>query len=108
MKKTRITIQLDGKDYPCYETMGGNVLFEEATGANMLKGVNFDTINARELCTFFWARCKGACKREKIEFPYDLEAFIDAVEEGDLLAAINAMVSPLAEATTDGDAPKNV
>lgn len=107
MKKKKIMLRVGDKNYPCYETMGGNIAYEEETGQNMLKGVDFGAMTATLLCTFFWARCKGACKREGVEFPYNLETFVDTIEEEDLLAAINAMASPADGSEEADSAPKN-
>lgn len=91
MKKKRVMLKVGDSSYPCYETMGGNVLFEEESGLNVLKGIDFEGMTATLLCLFFWSRCKGACKREGIDFPFDRDQFVDAVDGEDLIAAINEM-----------------
>lgn len=52
---------------------------------------------------FLWASCKGACLREKIEFPYTVEDFADNITPEDLMAWAQAQAE---EQTENGEEKK--
>lgn len=87
MKKTRnkLTVEIDGKSYPCYQTMGALMILEQETGKNASECVSLS-----DQIVFLWACCKSACRRENVEFPYTIEDFADNLTPDDLVAWTNA------------------
>lgn len=73
-----LKIQINGKQYPCYVTMGALVKVEKELGHSITK-MKPDSLE--ELLTLMWCQCWGACRREGIEFPFSLEDFADALEQ---------------------------
>lgn len=69
--------------------MGAMLRFKEETGRDvteMQTGVS-------DMCVYLWCCIKGACAREKTDFPYKLMEFADAVDAEALnawAAAVNA------------------
>lgn len=91
MKKTlkqKIEIEIDGKKYPCYQTMGALLLFEREAG----KEVSKITTSITDQCLLLWACCKSASRREGIDFPYSAEDFADNLFPDDVLAAVNRII----------------
>lgn len=77
----KIKVEINGTSYPCYQTMGALMLLERETGKS---AENCTTLS--DQCIFLWACCKSACRREGVDFPYDVETFADNVTPEDLLA----------------------
>lgn len=77
--KRKLTIEIDGKDYPCYQTMGALMLLERETGKSADKCTTLS-----DQCIFLWACCKSASRREGIDFPYTIEDFADNITPEDL------------------------
>ena len=61
------SIIIDGKEYPCFQTLGANFDFKDVTGKEVSK---IDPESITELAAYMWATIKGACTRQGIEFPY--------------------------------------
>lgn len=87
MKKERkvLYIEIDGKEYPCYQTMGALMLLEQQTGKNASECTTMS-----DQVVFLWACCKSACRREKVEFPYSVEDFADNITPEDLASWVVA------------------
>lgn len=84
--KKFVTIEVDGKDYPCYQTMGALMLLERETGK---RAEQCDTLS--DQCVFLWACCKSASRREGVQFDYSVEEFADSITPDVLVAWANAM-----------------
>lgn len=89
----KLLVEIDGKKYPCYQTMGALMLLERETGK---RAEQCDTLS--DQCVFLWACCKSACRREGVEFDYTVEDFADNITPDDLVAWANAQA--LASGTT--------
>lgn len=89
----KLLVEIDGKKYPCYQTMGALMLLERETGK---RAEQCDTLS--DQCVFLWACCKSACRREGVEFDYTVEDFADNITPDDLVAWANAQA--LAAGTT--------
>lgn len=81
MEKGKITVVVDGKEYPCYQTMGALMLLEQETGKSAEKCTTLS-----DQCVYIWACCKSACRREGVDFPYTVTEFADAITPDDLTA----------------------
>ena len=79
----RITIIIDGVEYPSYFTLGAGLIFKQETGKDVSK---LDTGDLVELGTLLYAQCKAAARREKKDFPYSLEDFLSQITDEDLIA----------------------
>lgn len=90
----KLLVEIDGKKYPCYQTMGALMLLERETGK---RAEQCDTLS--DQCVFLWACCKSACRREGVEFDYTIEDFADNITPDDLVAWANAQA--LAAGTTE-------
>lgn len=67
----KVMIEVGSKEYPCYRTMRA-MIDQSREGADLN---NFEGVLKSVYTTI-----RGACLREKVEFPFDFEQFIDAVE----------------------------
>lgn len=100
--KRKLVIEIDGKNYPCYQTMGALMLLERETGK---RAEQCDTLS--DQCVFLWACCKSACRREGVEFDYTVEDFADNITPDDLLAWANAQsLAASAEGAENGGSKK--
>ena len=88
MKKIEITI--NGKAYPCRQTMGAMLRFKQETG----KEITATDGGLSDMCTYLWCCVASACRVDGIPFdmplldfadsisPEDMKAWTDAVNEG--------------------------
>lgn len=95
----KIVVEIDGKKYPCYQTMGALMLLESETG----KSADQCTTMTDQV-TFLWACCKSASRREGIAFDYSVEDFADNITPDDLFAWASAQAATAADKPED---PKN-
>ena len=79
----KITITINGTEYPCYFTLGAGLAFEQLTGHDVSE---MNEKSLVEIGTLLFCQCKSACRREGIEFPYDYESFMDQVTDEDLMS----------------------
>ena len=73
MAKVEITI--NGKAYPCRQTMGAMLRFKQETGKEATEMVGGFT----DLCTYLWCCIVSACKADGIDFDLSLMEFADSV-----------------------------
>lgn len=78
-----IEITINGKAYPCRQTMGAMLRFKEQTGKEITE---MDASSFNEQVIFLWCCIKSACAREKIPFDLTLMEFADSVEPEDMQA----------------------
>lgn len=71
MKNIEITI--NGKVYPCRQTMGAMLRFKQQTG----KEVTEIDGGLTHMCTFLWCCIVSACKVDGIDFNMSLMEFAD-------------------------------
>jgi hypothetical protein len=69
-------VTLDGKDYPCYQTMGAMRRFRKATGQE-ISDVNVTEVS--KMVDYMYYCTVSACAVEKVEFPYSDEEFADRI-----------------------------
>lgn len=92
-------IEIDGKKYPCYSTMGAMLRYRQETGSEV------DTMRGlSEMLTYLWCCVVSACKREGVSFDMSLMDFADAVNVSDMQSWIDDMSEAVTE--DDGNAGK--
>lgn len=74
MKKMTVTI--NGVEYPCYETMGAMLRFKQETGKEVSE---VDISQFSFFCIYLWCCVASACAREKKEFGYSVMDFADNI-----------------------------
>lgn len=96
-KPSRITIRVNGKDYPCYPTMGAAVGFNELTGRNIenMKGTS-------DFSKYIYCCARSASRREHVDFNMSLEDFCDGV----LIEDLNAFNAQTVETNGESDSKK--
>lgn len=61
-------VEIEGKSYPCYMTMGALILYKRMTGCEMSE-VKTPTIE--ETMDIVFCVLKSACKANSVEFPFE-------------------------------------
>lgn len=64
---TTNSIEIDGKSYPCYMTMGALLIYKRMTGKEMSKVEN---PNVEDTMEIIYSIVKAASQANDIEFPY--------------------------------------
>lgn len=106
---TKIEITIDGKAYPCRQTMGAMLRFKKETG----KEVTEITNSFSDMCAYLFCCMASACKKDGVKFGMSLMDFADSVTPEDLnrwTEAVNATAgqTPGSEADADADDEKKV
>ena len=78
-------ININGKEYPCYETCGASIRFKEMAGKDVSK-----MEDSVDLITFLYCKTKAACARERIDFDMSLQEFADNVLVEDIVEDVAA------------------
>ena len=73
----KIEIIINGKAYPCRQTMGAMLRFKHETDREVTE---MDAGALSDVCTFLWCCVASACKADGIEFGYTLMDFADAID----------------------------
>ena len=76
----KVEITIDGKRYPCRQTMGAMLRFKEETGRDVTEMGN----GFSDMCVFLWCCIVSACKHDGIDFGMSLMDFADAVSPEDM------------------------
>lgn len=97
----KIKITIDGKEYPCAQTMGAMLRFKEETGREAT-AIQADALS--DLAVYLWCCVVSACKREGRDFKLTLMEFADRVTLDDLNAWAAAITS---EQETTGKSSSN-
>ena len=71
------TISIDGKAYPCKTTAGAMLRFKNLTAKDATK---IDGKSFSDLVTLLYCCVSSACKREGVDFTYDLDTFADYLD----------------------------
>ena len=66
---------IDGKAYPCRQTMGAMLRFKQETG----KEVTEIDGGLSDMCTFLWCCIASACKADGVDFDMSLMEFADSL-----------------------------
>lgn len=97
----KISIEIDGKDFPCVVSMGAFEDYYEATGKEASEGMT-----VRESGIWLWACVKSACERAKMEFPYERKEFMNSVTPDVLTAWAIASKEEIADKSDIGSKKK--
>lgn len=87
----KVKIAINGKDYPCYFTLGAGLSFKQITGHDVSRMDEKDLV---ESGTLLFCQCQSACRREKIDFPYSYEDFMDQITDEDLISMAREQAGP--------------
>lgn len=98
MSKLEITI--NGKAYPCRQTMGAMLRFKQETGKEV---TDIEPGSLADLCTFLWCCIVSACKSDGVEFNLSLMEFADSIGPDEMQAWSDSTTT---EAQQDGDGEK--
>lgn len=77
----KIEIEVNGKVYPCRQTMGAMLRFKHETGKEVTE---IDGNSLSDLCTFLWCCVVSACKADGISFDMSLMDFADSLSAEDM------------------------
>lgn len=96
----KIEITVNGKAYPCRQTMGAMLRFKRETGKEVteIKG------EVSDLCTYLWCCVASASKHDGIDFDLSLMDFADSIAPEEVMAWANAIN---AESGTDNGEKKS-
>lgn len=96
MKKIEVTI--NGKAYPCRQTMGAMLRFKQEAG----KEITEIDGGLSDMCTFLWCCVVSACKVDGVQFDMSLLEFADSLTP-DEMQGWSESVSEKAEDTGEGE-----
>lgn len=91
MKKIEITI--DGKAYPCRQTMGAMLRFKQETGKEATEMQD----SFSDLCVFLWCCVASACKRDGIPFTLSFMEFADSISPEEMVGWADSLRDEQAE-----------
>ena len=77
-----LKITINGKEYPCRQTMGAMLRFKRETGREVTEMEG----GLSDLCTYLWCCIVSACAADGVEFAMTLIDFADALAPEDLQA----------------------
>ena len=77
-----LKITINGKEYPCRQTMGAMLRFKRETGREVTEMEG----GLSDLCTYLWCCIVSACAADGVEFAMTLIDFADALSPEDLQA----------------------
>lgn len=78
----KIELEINGKKYPCRQTMGAMLLFKQLTNKEVtdIKG------DISDMCTLLYCCIKSACRHDNIEFNLELMDFADSITPENIVA----------------------
>ena len=97
-----ITVIVNGKEYPCYSTMGACLRFYEMTGKEVAQIKGWQSSLQ---CQYLYCCVKSACEREKMDFPYSPLEFCDNVPLDQLLGWIESNAERVTEEEAEKKSP---
>jgi len=68
-------VNINGKEYPCRETMGAVLRFKRETGQDISKALT----DTETMITYIWCCISSACAQDNVEFGMSLIEFADAM-----------------------------
>ena len=100
----KIEIKIDGKAYPCRQTMGAMLRFKQESG----KEVTQISDSVSDMCIYLYCCVVSACKKDDVPFDMSLMEFADSLAPDDLnqwTEVVNgtAEQSPEGEGEADGE-----
>lgn len=96
----KIEIIIDGKAYPCRQTMGAMLRFKKETG----KEVTEIQGDLSDMCAYLYCCTASACKKDGVKFNMSLMDFADSLTPEDLnqwAAVVNG--ASTSDASDEGD-----
>lgn len=96
----KIEIIIDGKAYPCRQTMGAMLRFKKETG----KEVTEIQGDLSDMCAYLYCCTASACKKDGVKFNMSLMDFADSLTPEDLnqwAAVVNG--ASISDASGEGD-----
>ena len=69
-------IKIQGKEYPCRQTMGALLRYKRETGEDVSRLEGSDVSG---MVVFLWCCVASACKADGVEFNLSLEEFADCI-----------------------------
>lgn len=102
MKDVRFTITVDGKDYPCRQTMGAALDFLRHTGHD----IGEDDGSGAIYMIYFCARSVAVAEGRTLPWTPDMFPHMLGIEEA--AAIIDIYATALREASDDDDAQKKM
>lgn len=78
----KIEITINGKVYPCRQTMGAMLRFKKETGKEVTELGN----SLSDMCAYLFCCVASACKHDGVKFDMSLMDFADSVSPDDLSA----------------------
>lgn len=84
----KIEITINGKAYPCRQTMGAMLRFKRETGKEVtdIQGNDFS-----EMVAWLWCCVASACNHDGVEFGMSLMDFADAMDPEQMSAWADAI-----------------
>lgn len=103
----KVTVTIEGKEYPIKNTMGAMLRFTQETG----KEVNEVSTSSSLSAVYAWCCIKSACDHDKVDFDMSLMEFADSIsvnEVTDILLALSASDEKASPKTEKEKSEKNV
>ena len=88
--KGKITVTIDGKEYPCRPTMGALLRFRRETGKDITQ---FKMDEFSDVGVYLYCCVASACAADKVDFGMSLMEFADRISPEDM-AAWSEKLSP--------------
>ena len=93
----KVTVNINGKEYPCRPTMGAMLRFKKETGKEVTELQNG---SFSDLCAYLYCCVASASAADKVPFDLTLMEFADALSP-EVMTAWAKQVQP--EVSTKGD-----
>lgn len=95
-----IVIIINGKEYPCYATMGAFRRYERISGK---RHTELDPGSVTDLTDLLWACTAAACAREGVEFTHTADELADNITPDQLAQWYGAMTEGADEDSAEGE-----
>lgn len=99
-----IKVSVNGKAYPCRQTMGAALRFKRETGREV---TDIDSGSLSDMCTYLWCCVVSASKHDGLDFGLSLLDFADSIAPGDILAWAEAVLDDGKSAEDGGGEKKS-
>lgn len=97
-----VTINIQGKSYPCYPTAGAMLRYRRIKGK---EASSIDLNDLDNVGTYLFCCCKSACVRDSVEFPFhDEQHMMDCLLTEDIESWGRSVAEAAGETAPDGDA----
>ena len=99
---SKIEIMINGKAYPCRQTMGAMLRFKQETG----KEVTEIGGNLSDICAYLFCCVASACKKDGVPFDMSLMDFADSITPDDLnqwTEVVNGTTEQSPESDAEGE-----